>query len=123
MRDVRVNKADLLKIVQSNRNNHRKIFQEAQEGFKKEVIKQLEMRLTDAKNGKRINGSFHLEAPIDQTREYDRVISMLNMSVDDIVELDEESYAQYVLDQWAWRHSFLMSNSAYSGTAAAQLEQ
>lgn len=119
MDKVRVKREELLKIVETNRETHREIFIEAQKGFREEVIKQLDARLKDARDGKRINLLFTLPAPIDQTKDYDLAIQMLKMSVDDIVELDSMAFAQLVNDDWHWKQSFMAVNSTYSATARA----
>lgn len=121
MENIRVKKSELLDILRKNRAEHRQIFEEAVEGYRHEVIKQLSQRLDDARNGKKIDISIRLNQPQDQTKDYDRVIGMLEMTVDDIIELDELSYQQYVMDDWNWSHNFLHTNSAYSVTATSKL--
>lgn len=114
MRQVTVNKAELLKKVHENRSTHREIFLKAQEGYRKKFIEVLEQRLYDAKNGKQFEAVIALQEPMDMTKEYDRVISMLEMSVDDEVELDQKEYAAYVMDDWSWKRQFVTSNAAYT---------
>ncbi|HXM03797.1 MAG TPA: hypothetical protein VN939_14390 [Chthoniobacterales bacterium] len=41
--------------------------------------------------------------PVDHTADYDRVISMLEMSAQDLVQVSAEQFDQYVLDNWRWR--------------------
>lgn len=74
--------------------------------------------LDEAKAGKQIRRSLALVEPQDQTRDYDRAIRMMEMSQDEVVELEEHDFAQYVLDDWSWKRQFLLSNSNYSATAA-----
>ncbi len=113
MRNVRVSKNELLAKVKANREAHRGIFLKALEGYRTEAIAQLEKMLEEAKSRKRIRGSIELEEPMDMTREYDRVISMLEMSEDDTIELTNSEFAQYVLDDWSWKHQFGVTNSKY----------
>jgi hypothetical protein len=40
------------------------------------------------------------------------------MCTESHVELSEQEFGQYVMDDWAWKRQFLLSNSAYSATAA-----
>lgn len=115
---IKVKKSELLETVQKNRDNHRKIFLEAQEGYRVAAIAELDKMLTEAKQGKQIRRSLALTEPVDQTRDYDRVIRMLEMSQDEIIELQEHDFMQYVLDDWGWKRQFLLSNSVYSATAA-----
>lgn len=117
MEKVLVKRTELLKKVTNNREQHREIFLEAQEGYRKAVIKELDAMLGDAREGKPIRRTVQLVEPMDQTRDYDRVIAMLSMSVQDEIELGEENFAQYVLDDWSWKGRFLMSSSSYSDKA------
>ena len=75
-------------------------------------------RLAAARNGKRIEQYIRLPEPEDHTRDYDRVISMLEMDLTDTVELSESDYSQYVLDDWQWKRQCLGTNRAYSVKAA-----
>jgi hypothetical protein len=47
---------------------------------------------------------------------------MLEMALAEEVELSEEDYQQYVMDEWSWREVFLTSNASYSSTASTMLE-
>lgn len=113
MHNVTVNRTDLLNKVSLNRDAHRKIFEEALEGYREQVIIELDGMLSDAKYGKRIRRQVSLVEPMDQTKEYDRVIAMLKMSVDEKIDLDANSFANYVLDQWSWTQQFSVSNLGY----------
>lgn len=115
---TRVKKDELLTIIRKNRNEHREIFEEALDGYKKKMITYLESMIVELRKGNRISHHISLIQPIDQTKEYDRAIKMFEMSVDDIVELDEESFANFVLDDWSWKDNFINSNSVYSAKAA-----
>jgi hypothetical protein len=114
MRIVRLKRIELLEKVKGNRANHRAVFEKALEGYRKMAIKELEKMLEEAKKGLRIRRAVMLIEPIDQTREYDRIIKMLEMSTDDIVELNEEGFSQYVMDDWSWKRNFLESTNPYT---------
>ena len=116
MDKVRIKKSELLTAVKKNRENHRTIFLEALDGYKKEMTSRLESMLVDIRHGKRISHSISLPQPMDQTKEYDQAIKMLEMSVDEIIELDDESFRNLVMDDWRWKEQFSASNIAYSKT-------
>lgn len=118
MEAIYVDKTKLLETVRDNRAKHRQIFLEAQEGYRKAAIRELEVMLADAREGRVIRRSVRLLEPVDQTKDYDRVIRMLEMSEDDHIKLEEADFAQYVLDDWHWKRQFLHANSSYSATAA-----
>jgi hypothetical protein len=114
MRTVRLKRKELLKIVKENRANHRAVFEKALEGYRKVAIKELRKMLEEAKKGLRIRREVRLVEPIDQTREYDKIIMMLEMSTDEIIELDERGFSQYVMDDWSWKANFLETTNPYT---------
>ena len=121
MNTVKVPKAKLLAKLKTNRKNHRNIFLKAQEGYRQMVIEELEEMLEDAREGKKINTYINLQAPVDQTKDYDRAISMLEMSVDKIIQLSSTEFANYVMDDWSWKEQFTMSNMAYLSKVGASM--
>jgi hypothetical protein len=114
MNTVRVQRAELLVKLMDNRDKHRALFLEAQEGYRDLVIAELDKSLQDAREGREIRTYIRMEAPQDHTSEYDTVIEMLRMSVDDVVELKAIEFQCYVLDKWQWAQSALLTNSAYA---------
>lgn len=118
---ILVKKQDLLKALKLNRDEHRSTFLEALDGYSKEAIKALNERVEDAKRNKRISLTFRLVQPEDHTRDYDRVIRMLEMSVSEELEITQDQFANFVMDDWAWSRQFYASNSTYSSKAATKL--
>lgn len=121
MDPVTVNKTDLLRAMEANRSEHRKIFEEAIDGYKKRAVELLEEHIERIRTGKLEQVRVHLPLPADHTLDYDRVIGMVEMHQGDTVQLGEFDYQCYVLDEWGWKHEFLTSSAAYSVTAAAAL--
>ncbi len=122
MKSITVKKATLLERVQVNRDKHRAIFEEAVVGYRKQAVGMLEQHITRIRQGKVVAVQVYLPTPEDHTRDYDRVLAMLNMAEGTTVEVTEQEFSQYVMDDWAWKRQFLASNSTYSVTAAAALE-
>lgn len=114
MEKVKIKKDELLKVVQQNRQEHRSIFEKALEGYKNQVIAELEVMLAEAREGKRIRRRVELDEPCDQTKEYDRVIRMLELSQDDIIELTQPEFSQYVMDDWRWKDQFIATSRSYT---------
>lgn len=119
MREITVAKAELLAKLQGNRTDHRAIFEEALEGFRREAEAELEMQLVTLRAGKRRNVVVQKIVPQDHTADYDRAIAMIEMSIGDTVTLDEHDFAQYVMDDWGWQGQFL-SNTYGSQTATTK---
>lgn len=123
MKSVTVNKSQLVGKVTNNRAEHRKIFEEAVGGYRKEGIRLLEEHIKRISNGSLERVYISLPEPEDHTTDYDRVLEMLSMHLGDEVEVDEDSFASYVMDDWSWKRQFLSINSAYSGTAMAAMRK
>lgn len=123
MQSIKVKRLELLDTLRANRENHRKVFLEASEGYREAAIAELDKSLEAAKRGERIRRSIGLAEPMDQTREYDRAIRMLEMSVDTEITLSDRDFQQFVMDDWAWKEQFSASNRAYvkSGFATSYL--
>lgn len=114
MKTIRIEKAKLLAAVTKNRELHQKTFLEAQQGYREAVIAELDKMLAEARTGKRIRRSVDLIEPTNQTREYDRIIAMLEMCLDEQIELSPQEFEMYVMDRWAWKQQFALSNRAYT---------
>jgi hypothetical protein len=113
MNTVKVKRNELLAVVEKNRETHRAFFEKACVGYRKEFVTRLDAMLTDAKAGKRIRQHVGLVEPMDQTKDYDRVLTMLKMSTEDVIELSQSEFAQYVMDDWQWKAQFTATNSNY----------
>jgi hypothetical protein len=58
-----------------------------------------------------------LTEPSDHTKDYDRVVAMLEMSVDETIILDAHDFDQYVMDNWDCSRFALSTNTAYAAHA------
>ena len=114
MQKVNVKKTELLETLRVNCDHHREEFLVALECYRLEAIEVLEEAIDDAKKGKRIMTATHLTEPMDMTREYKKVIKMLEMSVDEEIELTNTEFQNYVCDDWSWSGAASLSNSAYT---------
>lgn len=119
MRDITVHKNELLTKLEENRRDHRQVFEEALEGFKREVIQRLEEYLERTRQGKSQDVYVSMPVPKDHTADYDRAIAMVKMSVGDRITLSETDFAQYVMDDWRWQREFI-GNSYGSRTARSE---
>lgn len=113
MENITVEKKQLIAIVQGNRDNHRAKFEAAYGNFKVEVEKQLRKRLEQVHAGKVPNLTFALPVPMDHTKDYDRVLRMLELSVDDQIVLSEYDSKMYVMDEWDWSSQFAATTANY----------
>ena len=116
MQSVTMKKSDLMNRVEKNRKEHRSLFLKAQDGYRQAVIGELNVMLAEAKERKPMRRMINLPEPEDHTADYDRVIDMIEMSIDDEVELSAQEFDWYVRDNWAWSALATMTNSSYVTT-------
>ncbi|GAA3755093.1 hypothetical protein GCM10022240_05120 [Microbacterium kribbense] len=115
MQKITVRREDFVHAVEKNRNGHRAAFEEALEGYRYRLTVELERRLRDVAKGRAIDLYFNLPEPQDHTDDYDRVLAMAQMSIDDEIELTEDEFGMYVMDQWDWKRSFAETTTLYGG--------
>lgn len=132
--EMEFSRSELIEKLKQNREAHKAEFAEAMKGYYLEVVEEAEKlidSLTDVKNlaergelpeseampGQKVDfdKNFYLRAqkPISYETDYDRAITMLEMSKSDMIDLGEEGFARYVMDEWEWKDSFSATNSLY----------
>lgn len=113
MRDIKVPVEKLREIVQQNRDNHRAIFDKVFGVYQERAETELARLMVDLKSGRNVRLMVTLPAPEDHTEDYDRVLRMLDLSVDTTIALSEEDVAQYVQDDWSWKRQWNATNASY----------
>ncbi len=116
MRSVKVERFELLTIVRENKKKHVKEFDEAVKDYKKAAVKVAKEHVELAKTGD-LDQIAKIRAmpqrPTSYEKDYDRAIRMLELSVEDTIELEEDIFNQLVLDEWTWKNAFVASASLY----------
>ena len=115
MQRVTVEKDQFIEKVQKNRDHHRRVFERALNGYRARMIDELERRIEDLRKGRRVEQYIGLPEPEDHTADYDRVLTMAAMSIHDTVELGQDEFAMYVMDQWRWKQDFTETVTRYLG--------
>jgi len=124
MRDVKVKKLELLSKVKQNREKHIAEYKEAVEGYKEAALDEIQKGVDKLKSqveslndGEMIRlaaVSFHLPVPENHEQDYDQVITMLEMSVDDELTIKSDEFACYVMDNWDWQTKFAEVSKLYN---------
>lgn len=122
MDEIRVQKSKLIEIITKNRAEHHAIFEEACISYAKMMEQELETRLKEIRSGKKIVRITAMAIPEDHTADYDRVLKMLDLTIDSEIVLQERDVAMYIMDDWQWKRNFMVQNSMYSATARRYLE-
>jgi hypothetical protein len=116
MNAVKINRKELLDIVRENATKHVANYDEAVEDFKKAVLKIATDNLVLAQTGeleKFTKIKNNIQPPVNYATSYTRAIRMLELSVDEVIEVEEDVFNQLVLDEWSWKNSFVASSALY----------
>lgn len=113
---VKLKREELLPKIKANREQHTSLFQQANAGYQGAVIAAIQKALELAQAGGDLGKYLELPpSPEDHTKDYDRVIAMLEMSVDETLTLPATQFARYALDEWAWSQAFAGTVALYNG--------
>jgi uncharacterized beta-barrel protein YwiB (DUF1934 family) len=116
MRTVKIDRSELLEIVQKNKQKHVTEYAEAVTDYKKAVLKIAQDNLKLARSGdldRIAQIRNNLAKPTSFEDSYTMAIRMLELSVDEVIELTQEEFSQLVLDEWHWKNLFITSNALY----------
>ena len=116
MNAVKINRLELLEIVQQNKIKHVEQFNEAVNDYKDAAVRIATENLELVKTGD-LDSIAKVKSmpskPNSYENSYTRAIRMLELSVDDVIEVEEDVFNQLVLDEWTWKNSFVASSSLY----------
>lgn len=114
MNSIKVSIPALLDIVKKNRELHNTEYKEMIKEYKKELLIRVKKLLSIIESQDvEFTHSVARSEPKNNTKDYDRIISMLSMTIDTEINLSEMEYEQYVLDNWSWSGNFAISKTAY----------
>ena len=113
-RTMKVVKADLIKKIVENKEAHIKAYAKAEIAYKKEALKQL-AELTEKVNNGDMSIRLNLTTPVDNRKNYDKIIDMFEWDVNDEVELSQDEFNEYILDETEAARHAMLSNSMYLG--------
>lgn len=113
MQSIKVDKKELITILENNLNKHIDEYNEAVDGYHDEVTKALTEALSKAIDGEAYITRIDLNKPVSNTESYETIIGMLKLDTTDIIELSEYEYKQYVQDNWDWSRHTKAINATY----------
>jgi hypothetical protein len=112
-RTMNVSKADLIAKIKENKKKHIAEYNQAVEDYKIEAEKQLKAQMEALANGS-LKIQIQLVTPVNQEVEYDKLITMFEWEINDVVELSQGEFNEYVLDETSFALHAKMLNSTYS---------
>lgn len=123
MRDVKVKTSVLLEKVLVNREKHIAEYEDSVIGYKEAAVAAIEKGMTNLKrqveeleSGETMHlgaVTFNLQVPENHEKDYDQVIAMLEMSVEDEITIKSDEFACYVMDDWDWKDQFKNVSAMY----------
>lgn len=126
MEAVNVKRDNLIAKIEANRAKHLRTYEVAIKAWRQKLadaLRKYANRISEARS-KVLRGKDlppipapHLPKPTKFLAEYDRVLGMLRMSVEQIVKLDASDYDRYILDKWDWSEMFANSTVSYARNA------
>ena len=111
-RTIKVKKSDLIVKIKENKENHIKEFEKAVDAYKKEAERQLMTQIARVQEGA-LDVKLDLITPVDNSDNYDKILEMFEWEVQDVVELEQSEFQEYVQDTTDFAVTARMSNSAY----------
>lgn len=116
MNAIKMNRLELLEIVRANKEKHITEFAEAVSDYKILVLKvaQANAKLAKTADLEKFKQMKALpSSPVSYEDSYRRAIRMLELSVEEIIEVEEDIFNQLVLDEWSWKRSFIAASATY----------
>ena len=108
---VRVDKDFLLTKLKENRKQHKIMYEEAMGGWQKQMIDMLKGEIKKVEKDKTYTPNMYLSKPYSHVKDYDKVIGILEASLDEEFELSSDDFSRYVQDEWAWKGDFVTTVS------------
>lgn len=111
-RTINVNKADLIAKIKENKENHIKEFDKAVVAYKEVALKQLKKQLERVEEGA-LDATLDLITPVNNGDNYDNILQMFEWEEEDIVQLEQAEFQEYVQDTTDFAVTARMSNMMY----------
>lgn len=110
---VNVNRVALIDALRKGLELHRAQFIEADKDYKAAVLAfQAEAQ---ARTGRGDFSDFrmNLHAPENKSQDYVDVIEMMEVSVDEVVQIDKDAFKAFYKNEWPWSAGFLAASAGY----------
>lgn len=114
-KSVNVNRVALLETLKKNRELHIKEYNAAAGGYHQAMLDKLQETIKKVKKGEVTELNVSLSRPRSYEEHYTETIEMLELSVDENINLDSESFRAYFKDEWSWSGGFKNLVASYSG--------
>ena len=115
MPSVKIKKEDLLKELNNNLETHLKEVEEALENRRVQLRRVFKIVIDDIDNKPDFQpiNSYNYPKPDDHRDAYTKAIKMVEMSQDDVIELDDSQFDRLVMDNWEWKDNLKHTMGLY----------
>ena len=110
---VNVTRLELLTALRANLAQHLTEYEQAILDYKTKVVEELSAALARANADDFAKVNVSVQKPSCHKRDFEEVIEMLEMSVDEVIELDKEAFRAYIKGEWPWKESFTQLMASY----------
>ena len=112
-RTIKIKKQELIDKIKENKKNHIELYEKAVIAYKEEALEQLDNLVGEVENGV-LDVKLDLVTPIDNSDDYDAIIEMFEWEVEELVELGQDEFRQYVQDETEFAQQAHFSNTYYT---------
>ena len=110
---VTVSRESLIEALHDNLSLHKAEYQEAMSDYRAKVIADLKAALARAEAGDFEKVNVHVSQPESHEQEFQDVIGMLEMSVDETITLDSDAFKAYFRNEWPRKRQFELIAASY----------
>jgi len=117
MKKVNVKKDDLVDQLKVNLKKHLKDIKEVKSLRRDEVRNKMLQEVEKIEEDPKYQPEsiMRFKQLTSYEADYKKAIKMAEMSVDEVIELSDDEFSKFVMDNWAWSTDFATTLSAYSG--------
>jgi hypothetical protein len=110
---IKLKPADLVVLVKANREKFLERYNIALDGYFKDLNAYSNALKKCAKDKTIPKQIYPPSIPDNHLKDYDTTISMIAADQSETIDISQEDYRQYVLDEWTWKDIWSISNSKY----------
>ncbi len=116
MKEVTVDKENVLSRLRENRTQHEQDYRDALQGWKETVLEHLErLRAQLEEQPEKVVPLIPHPRPESHLEEYDRMIEMLELHLPTSITITQDEFRAYYQDDWDWKSRFDTANVNYLG--------
>ena len=117
-RSVNVSRVAMLEALKINLAAHKAEFEEAHRDYLAALKVKLDIAQVELAKGNTTAAYIKIVAPVDHSEDYEEVIEMMEMSVDETINLDADAFRAYFKNAWSWKSSFDTASGMYKSILA-----